>query len=33
MFKVFGGRNEKRKLLTGRRAGFERLRDAQTSAA
>jgi putative heme iron utilization protein len=33
MFKVFVGRDGKRELLAGRLAGFERLRDAQTSGA
>jgi hypothetical protein len=33
MFKVFVGRDEKRELLAGQLASFERLRDAQTSAA
>jgi putative heme iron utilization protein len=32
MFKVFVGRDEKRELLAGQLACFERLRDAQTSA-
>ena len=33
MFKVFVGRDEKRELLADQLARFERLRDAETSAA
>ena len=31
MFKVFVGRDEKRELLAGQLARFERLRDAETA--